>query len=374
MREAWRSIARIASRAVGLMLLLAAGCGGSDSTTEAWRGSGAGSAHAITVYLHHIGWGRYYWHFKAVPGYDYVTEMARKGHVSLVYDQLGYGASAKPPGSQSCYGSEADTLSQITSQLRSGGYTAGTPAASGGVTELPVVFRVVNRNRSRLPCPADGAEYDIHGQIVGPSAALTAAAKQFSRVSTASHVVAALMTGPEAYSFEDVDALLLTSWSSDFPSLSPTFGQAAIELNLFCAVGGEKSEGDSGPGGYHHTPLREDDFRFFYFFDADPAVIDAATTMRHRGPCGEPQSAAAGYITDQLLLRTITVPVLLVFGSRDRVFSDARSAGEKEAALFTGTNDVTLQFVDGTGSALALERSAPRFRDTVSEWLSEHGF
>jgi alpha-beta hydrolase superfamily lysophospholipase len=47
-------------------------------------------------------------------------------------------------------------------------------AAAGPVADLPVTFHVVNVNRSRVPCAADGRPYDVRGHLVGPAAALTA--------------------------------------------------------------------------------------------------------------------------------------------------------------------------------------------------------
>src|SRR5205085_9623930 len=52
---------------------------------------------SVTVYVHGSGGGQY-WHQQALPGYDYVTEMARLGHASLSLNNLGYGASDIPPG------------------------------------------------------------------------------------------------------------------------------------------------------------------------------------------------------------------------------------------------------------------------------------
>src|SRR5205823_12215377 len=60
-----------------------------------------GHQQAITVYVHGSGGGQY-WHFQAVPGYDYVTELARLGHASLSLDSLGYGQSDIPDGNAVC--------------------------------------------------------------------------------------------------------------------------------------------------------------------------------------------------------------------------------------------------------------------------------
>ena len=116
-------------------------------------------------------------------------------------------------------------------------------------------------------------------------------------------------------------------------------------------------------------------FEHAYFADADPSVVRAArATLRVLGPCGEPQSALAGVAADQANVPNIRAPVLLVYGTKDAFFDDPRSAGASQRDLYSGSQDVTLAFVEGAGNALALERSAPHFRDLVSDWLAARGF
>jgi pimeloyl-ACP methyl ester carboxylesterase len=277
---------------------------------------------AVTVYLHQIGMGSWYWHFKAVPGYDYAGELARLGHVSLVIDEIGYGDSGRPEGTKSCYGSEADTASQIAKQLREGGY-----AASGG------------------------------------------AAPRFGKVALGSNAAAGLMSQPAAYSFGNFDALVVTSWADQ--GFSTFLTRGAFEENAFCAGGGDTKDGQPG---YVNTPMDASLVGPLYFADADPRVLQATTALRSPGPCGEPQSALATIGGDQAALREVKVPVLLVYGTKDAFFDDPRSAGDQQKGLYTGSRDVTATFIDGAGNALALERSAPRFRDIVSSWLAGRGF
>ena len=123
----------------------------------------SGRAPAVTVYVPSFGFSSY-WRFGTVPGYDHAAAMAEAGHVSLVYDPLGYGASDKPPGLDTCLGSAADVLHQVIGALRTGAYAL------------------------------DGA-----------------APLAFERVVVASHTSGALITEPEAYSYGDVDGLIVTS-------------------------------------------------------------------------------------------------------------------------------------------------------------------
>jgi pimeloyl-ACP methyl ester carboxylesterase len=75
---------------------------------------------------------------------------------------------------------------------------------------------------------------------------------------------------------------------------------------------------------------------------------------------------------NRLRLRTITVPVLLIFGGESAVVTDG--AGEGELALYEGSPDKTLTTIPGAGHMLLLERTAPTFRAELSGWLRSRGF
>jgi pimeloyl-ACP methyl ester carboxylesterase len=299
----------------------------SDGATYSVRGHligptsnlGGPAPRVITVYMHNLGWAQYYWHFKAVSGYDYATEMARLGHTSLVYDLLGYGASDHPPGTQVCYGSQADIAHQIIGDLRSGTYHAGG---------VPTVT--------------------------------------FQKVALASAGDEALSAQPEAYSFNDIDALIITSWADWIPTA--TLLTQTVQIGMFCGNGGEPQGGTTGPPGYAYVPLSATDFRSDYFANGNPTVVDAATQMRTRSPCGELNSAQAAIAEDEALLPTITVPVLLVYGNQDVLWNQP-SSGQNNKIHFVGSSSVTADYIDQAGQALALERTAPRFRDAISQWL-----
>jgi len=57
----------------------------------------SGQAPAVTMYLFGEDAGEWNWHLTSIPEYDYATEMAKLGLVSLTVDELGYGASGHPP-------------------------------------------------------------------------------------------------------------------------------------------------------------------------------------------------------------------------------------------------------------------------------------
>jgi pimeloyl-ACP methyl ester carboxylesterase len=267
----------------------------------------APGGRSVTMYMHGIGWTHGYWRFTAVPGYDYATEMARAGHASLVYDQIGYGASGRPDPNAVCYGGEADIASQIASQLRDGAYG-------------------------------------------GPS---------FDKVALASHSVMGLASEPEAYSFKDMDAFVVTSWADQ--GFTQKFRDAARHSQLSCAQG-------------DHVEFSPEVFKDAYFANADPAVVEvAANELRVPVPCGEPESAFQALGANVASLQEVEIPVLLVYGMQDALLAQP-GAGENQARLFAGSPDLTLKFVEGSGHALALERTAPAYRAVMSEWLSAHGF
>ena len=59
------------------------------------------------LYLHGLGFGEWMWHFTANPAYDYAALQAKAGHVSVTIDRLGYDASGRPAGKQSCLAGQA---------------------------------------------------------------------------------------------------------------------------------------------------------------------------------------------------------------------------------------------------------------------------
>lgn len=283
-------------------------------------GSGTG---AVTIYLHGLGYGEFFWHFTGVPGYDFATELARAGNASLIIDRLGYGASGKPQGQQSCYGSQADVTHQLVQALRTGSYQASGTTPRG-----------------------------------------------FSRVALASHSAEGFAAQNEAYTYRDIDGLLVFSFADS--------GSTPLTLSLFsqtqmiCARGGEQQAGSSGPGGYAYVGQSDAAFQGANFYDTDPAVASRITAMRSRDPCGETASAVPSGTSDTTNDGQITVPVLLAIGDHDALFSPSSLTTQK--AQYTGSKDVTAATVPDAGQAVTLGRSAPAFRALVIDWLRAHGF
>jgi pimeloyl-ACP methyl ester carboxylesterase len=279
---------------------------------------------AVTLYLHGTTVGEPTWRFTGVAGYDYAFEQAEAGHASVTIDQLGYGASDIPNGLQICTGSQADIAHQIVGKLRRGDYRV----ASG-----------------RPPT--------------------------FQRVALAGHSFGGLISPIEAYSFNDIDALVIADSAIDqfgsFANTTEVFARPDGVLAVCLRLGDPKRPGATGGYAYTYTPDTP-----LLFSNADPAVVDAFAGLRERDPCGPWGSAQLTQLADRLYLSTITVPVLLVFGRQDAIFPPPE--GEQQKALYTGSHDVTFTYIENAGHMVMLQRTAPAFRSTVSSWLQARGF
>jgi len=281
--------------------------------------SASGVPAAVTLYLHEFSWSQAFWRFP-VAGYDYAAAQAGAGHASVVLDRLGYGDSPHPPGTQTCLGAQADMAHQIVGQLRKGSY------------------------------PTPGA----------PSRA-------FARVAIAGHSVGGAIAELEAYSFKDVDALVLFAWANQgFTAHATADG---TQQGASCAMGGAPG----GPPGYAYYNPSSDDFRSLSFNDTDPAVLDAAVKLRQRDPCGDVNSLVPAIASSGVHAGEVAVPVLLVCGLADAVYQQPSSC-QQQGQEYSASPDETTTFIAQAGHALTLERSAPGTRGQVAAWLTRHGF
>jgi pimeloyl-ACP methyl ester carboxylesterase len=77
-------------------------------------------------------------------------------------------------------------------------------------------------------------------------------------------------------------------------------------------------------------------------------------------------------VLDQLLLATVRVPVLLLWGANDALFPPP--AGTLQRLHFLGSRDVTQVQIPDTGHAVTLERSHLTLIADMSAWLGARGF
>jgi pimeloyl-ACP methyl ester carboxylesterase len=270
---------------------------------------------AITVDVHGLAAdGQTSFHLQGVDGYDHATELARRGHASLVIDRIGYGASTRPDGRDVCTGAGADIVHQVVEHLRAGDYG-------------------------------------------GPS---------FERVAVAGFSAGGLFAEVEASTFRDVDALAVLSYEDQGfrPFLLGELGKHAQR----CA---DASDGYAPTFDDRDDPAAPADRTAAALLspDAARAVVDAVVARHAPDPCGEDPGP---YIASNPgRLAAVTTPVLLVYGEDDALF-DA-SLAPQQAAHFTGSRDVTTVVLPHTAHLLMLERTAPRLRDRLAAWLDRHG-
>ncbi|WP_353650812.1 alpha/beta hydrolase [Nakamurella sp. A5-74] len=280
---------------------------------------------AVTVLLHGLSYGEFFGNFDAVPGYNFAESQAMSGHTTVTIDRLGYGSSGKPAGKDICFGSRADIAHQIVQQLRAGSYTV------------------------------DGIQ-----------------SPKFRQVVLAGHSVGGLIAQAEAYSFGDIDGLMVLSYSDT--DVSPAAKGALAVATQECQAGGQKQDGTTGPEGYVYfgaqTPEKFIEAHF-YVNNADPSVVDATAGLRSRDPCGDVLSYKTAAATNLKNLSKISVPTLVLIGGADAIYP---VTADKQAGLLTGSTDVTAVTIPLTGHAVALHRTADLFSSDVAGWLAKHDF
>lgn len=281
---------------------------------------------AVTVYLHGFDFGEWMWQFRPGTDYDYGYQLALAGHTSLTLDRIGYGSSDRPPGRLDCLGGEADTVHQVIAQLRAGSY--GSP---------------------------------------------TGARPAFRTVTLAGHSAGAPVAEIEAYSYRDVDGLVLMGWAD---AAATPFGVSdAVKASLYCATRG--LVGNNNEGAPRPAPLDyayegpAADYVRAVFSSAPPDVVAETLGLRNPNACGEiatvPDELAAGLVW----LRTIAVPVALFAGADDAAISAAGVSRSRSS--FSGSPDVSVTILEHTSHAITLEAGRLGLQRGMAGWLDAHG-
>ncbi|NYI03345.1 alpha/beta hydrolase [Allostreptomyces psammosilenae] len=277
------------------------------------------TGQAVTLYQHGLSTGEWYWRMD-VPGYHFTEEMAKRGHVSVTIDRLGYDSSDTPDGLLSCLGGQADITHQIVQALRSGDYTA------------------------------EGGE-----QV--PS---------FDRVVLAGHHNGAQIAQIEAYSYGDVDGLVIMNWADQ--GVTDEASARFFSALSACMQGGSPAEAADDPDGYGYFDIGERQFLQENFADTEQVVLDLAVPLQNRHPCGDMASQLETSTVDLRHLDEIDVPVLFAYGDADQNVQE----GPSHRALFTGTDDTELISLAGAGHYSALSREPDRLHDALASWLDRH--
>jgi pimeloyl-ACP methyl ester carboxylesterase len=192
-------------------------------------------------------------------------------------------------------------------------------------------------------------------------------ALRYWRLVVAGHDLGGEIAEVEAYSYRDVNGLMVLDFAD--AGLTPTLLLWSVQGLKDCSKGG-KAARPGGPSGYFDLGPPTARLKRLAFVNASPALIAKVVKYRRRNPCGDLSSAAPGFSVDMTDLRKVKVPVLIAAGAGDVAFS---SAGvRRQRAFFTGSKDVTVAILAKTGHFPMFERTAPRFRAIVSNWLRRH--
>jgi pimeloyl-ACP methyl ester carboxylesterase len=275
-------------------------------------------APPITMYLYGYEGGEWNWDLKRVPSYDYAAKMAKLGQVSLTLDELGYGASGRPrDGNLTCQGALADMAHQIIGELRSGDYSLG---GGRGVRFTTVVL----------------AGHDVGGQVAEI----------------------------EAYSYHDINGLILATWADQ--GFTPwIIERSAIAANDWCTTSPLEASPGSPTSYVHFASAKE--FRTLLFHNADPRVIARTSRLRNPNPCGIMRSGPIAVQFDPAKTQSVTVPLLDIYGAEDTLVWS--HAGEAQQQDNFGSEDKMTVFVPDAGHFPMFERSAPLFRSAIASWL-----
>jgi hypothetical protein len=262
-----------------------------------------------TLYAHGDGYNESFWRYPGDDDYDYADQMARRGHVSVTVDRVGYGASDRPNGNSVCFGSEADVLHQVIKQLRDGSYHGG--------------------DTRRTP--------------------------RFRRVGLVGHSAGGLIVEQEAAGFHDIDALgVLDSGELD--------AQPLVVLR----VGQEQARCLTSSDGYVPLEGSDAEFRSDHLYNVEPEIADYLTAHRTDDACAGLRNSGQAIAGNGIRNNTIAVPVLLLAGANDKFFSNITL----QALTYSQSRKVTVRTIPDTGHAVAFSRNAPIFQDDMDWWLS----
>jgi pimeloyl-ACP methyl ester carboxylesterase len=238
--------------------------------------AGLGGSFRVDVLVHDLGTGRWFWNLRSHPSYDYAAHLARRGETVLVLDRLGYGGSRLADGRATCLGAHADMLHQVVQELRSG------------------KFRFSDGTRTAPPSAA-------HVVLQG-------------------HGVGAAIAELEASTFDDVDGLVLMSWTDRGPS--------ALATRTAARQGADCLTADYAP-----FAASAAQFRSLLFRSAPRAVQRTAAAHRAPDPCGDAASLVPLLAGTNLGAGRVDVPVLLLYGADDKLVRPA--ARDQQASAYS---------------------------------------
>jgi pimeloyl-ACP methyl ester carboxylesterase len=260
-----------------------------------------------TVYSHGDGYDETFWRYPRNNDYNYAEQMARRGHVSITYNRLGYGNSDAPNGNDVCFGTEASVLHQIIQQLRHGDYQGG-----------------------RTP--------------------------RFRELGLVGHSASGLIAEQEAAGFHDIDALGILD--SGEVNATPLVAIRAGQQQVRCFT--------ASRNGYAGLEADGREFADDHIDNAEPDVARYLITHRTKDACAGTRNAVQALGGNGIRNSLINVPVLVLGGANDKFFP--RPA--LQAPTYTHSRKVTVEEIPATGHAVAFSREHAQFQDRMNRWLN----
>lgn len=278
-----------------------------------------GSIHkkTIQVLIHGATFDHHYWDFPLESEtYSYVQNITRAGYAVLNIDRIGYGLSSRPhDGLDVTLEAGAYTIHQVVQTLR------------GGDMVVPGFGRI---RAKRV-------------QLVGSS-------------------IGAFISVIEASTYDDVDGVVLTSYSH-------TVGEGGIEsFDLVIPAQDDPKFADLSVINYLSEAPGAREFLFYHAPNIDPDVAELDTALRQTWTVGELSSIIPALMEPVGL----QVPTLVVVGDYDNIACNlpcsATGSLDGEASLYPPEACVEVEIVPDAGHALTLHQNAPEFFDIVRDW------
>ena len=271
----------------------------------------------IQVLLHGSTYSHLYWDFPDQPE-TYVEAANHAGFVTLNMDRIGIGQSDHPPATEVTVESNAFTIHQIVTALRS-----GTVAPDG------------------RPLFVD-------------------------RVMLVGHSLGSDIAAVEAATYADVDGVVV---SGLLHNAGP--GVGAFQASFYPAF--LDPETASAPPNYFTTIPGTRAPSFYNLADADPEVIAEDEATKQTVTLGELVTFVDGFAATP----NIHVPVLVAVGDNDVIFCDAPSCSAggtltREAAFYAPDADLETFALPESGHSMNLHRNAPVWFDVANDWVRRH--
>ncbi|AZM45808.1 hypothetical protein DMB38_08160 [Streptomyces sp. WAC 06738] len=275
-----------------------------------------GGADTVQVLLPGLTYDRRYWQ---VPGeYDYCDHMLRAGYAVLLLDRVGTGASSRPPATQLHADSHVETIHHVIQQLRS-----GTPAGHS-----------------------------------------------FGKIVSVGHSYGAGIAIMEAAAHADIDALVVTGM---LHTTSPLYDEV---INFFHPGSQDPVLNDASLPQWYMTQRPGLRARMLEHADGmDPELSAHNEKIKSTATIGEGESLPKTYLPEHS--RAVKVPVLLVVGEHDALFSSAdvdfAATGEAvlafEADFYAAESELEAHVIPGAGHSLNVHRNATDSYAIVRDWV-----